>query len=160
MSLNSSSCASSLSSAMSSLISALPSHTDFGTIFSSTYKSYSTAGVLSSGGGVAGTENESPITTFINGLDNRTSTPHDFAVVMANYWATCLKTPVAPATALVNDAASKVSAFEAAINASYVTTESTPHYQTFIQNMENVAKTIIWTVTLSVSPYVRTETVS
>jgi hypothetical protein len=143
MSLNPSSCASALSAANDSAISTYPSG-DFGAAFASAYKAYSTAGVLSATGGVAGTEDESILADFINGLDNRESTITEFATALASYWATCMLTPSAGSITVTNNAMSKVSAFEAAINASYSTTEQLPYYLNFIQNIENVAKTITW----------------
>jgi NADP-dependent 3-hydroxy acid dehydrogenase YdfG len=79
---------------------------------------------------------------------------------MANYWATCLLIPSGGAVSLVNNGASKASEFTAAIAGSYRTTDTQPYYQHFIQAIEDVAKTIVWVVTLPSTPFIRTETVS
>lgn len=158
MSLNSSSCAAAINAAMDSYLASYPSG-NFTAAFVSAYKSYSQAGVLSAGGGVAGTEDDSILTSFFNSFSSST-TDTAFGTAMANYWASCLLTPSGGAVAVVNDAASKVSAFTAAITASYGTTDSQPYYLNFIQNIEDVAKTIQWTATLSVPPYTRLETIS
>jgi hypothetical protein len=158
MSLSASGCASAINSAMSSYISTYPSG-NFTTAFVSVYKAYSQAGVLSFGGGVAVTEDDGILTSFFNSFSSYTSDA-DFAQAMADYWSTCLKTPVPPATALSNDASTKVAALTAAIAASYRTTDTQPYYRHFIQAIEDVAKTIQWTAVLSVPPYSRIETVS
>lgn len=158
MSLNPSSCASAINSAIDSYMSTYPSG-DFTSAFVSAYKAYSQAGVLSAGGGVAGTEDDSILLDFFNSFDSSTS-DEAFGAAMAQYWSTCLLTPSGGAVAVVNDGASKAAAFTAAITASYGTTDSQPYYLNFIQNLENVAKSIQWTVTLPAPPFTRIESVS
>ena len=158
MSLSASSCASAINAAMDSYIASYPSGS-FSSAFVSAYKTYSQAGVLSAGGGVAGTENDSILTDFFNSFTSDT-TDAAFGAVMAQYWSTCLLTPSGGAVSLTNDAASKASAFTAAIAASYRTTDTQPYYQHFISAIEDVAKTVIWTVVLPVPPFTRLETVT
>ena len=158
MCLNPSSCASAINSAIDSYMGTYPSG-DFTSAFVSAYKSYSQAGVLSAGGGVAGTEDDSILTDFFNSFTSSTSDAA-FGAVMANYWSTCLLTPSGGAISIVNDGASKAAAFTAAITSSYSTTDSQPYYLNFIQNIENVAKTIVWTAALPLPPFVRTESIS
>ena len=158
MSLNSTSCASSISSAMDSYLSTYPSG-DFSSAFVSAYKAYSQAGVLSSSGGVLGTENDGILTSFFNSFSSYTS-DSAFGQAMAYYWATCLLTPHGGAIAVVNNASTKASAFTSAISGSYRTSDTQPYYLHFIQAIETVAKTIQWTVTIPAPPYTRIETVS
>jgi hypothetical protein len=143
---------------MNSYIATYPSG-NFATAFVSAYKAYSQAGVLSMGGGVAGSEDDSILTNFFNSFSSST-TDADFGAAMASYWATCLLTPSGGAVSLTNDGASKAADFTAAITASYRTTDVQPYYLHFIQAIEDVAKTIQWTTTLPAPPFVRTETVS
>lgn len=158
MSLNALSCASAINTAMNSYLGSYPSG-NFASAFVSAYKAYSQAGVLSAGGGVAGTEDDSILTNFFNSFSSDT-TDAAFGAVMAQYWSTCLLTPSGGAIAVVNDGASKAAAFTAAITSSYSTTDSQPYYLNFIQNIENVAKTIVWTATLPLPPFTRNESVS
>lgn len=158
MSLSASSCASAINSAIDGYITTYPSG-NFTTAFVSAYKAYSQAGMLSAGGGVAGSEDDSILTNFFNSFSSDT-TDAAFGAVMAQYWSTCLLVPSGGAIGVVNNAASKASAFTAAITASYSTTDSQPYYLNFIQNLEDVAKTIQWTVTLPTPPFTRIETVS
>jgi len=158
MSLSASSCASAINAAMDSYVATYPTG-NFATAFASAYKSYSQAGVLSAGGGVAGSEDDSILTNFFNSFPSDT-TDDAFGAAMAQYWSTCLLTPSGGAVAVVNNGSSKAAAFTAAIAASYSTVDSQPYYLNFIQAIENVAKTIQWTVTLSVPPFIRVETIS
>jgi len=125
---------------MTSYLSTYPAGS-FATAFASAYKSYSQAGVLSAGGGVAGTEDEGILVDFFNSFPSDT-TDDAFGAVMAQYWSTCLLTPSGGAVAVVNNGSSKAAAFTAAIAASYSTVDSQPYYLNFIQAIENVAKTI------------------
>lgn len=143
MSLNASSCASAINTAANNTYSSYPS-SSFPTDFASIYKSYSQAGVLSAAGGAAGSENSGIISSYLNSFTSATN-EDAFAQMLADYWATCMLIPSAGSISVSNNAASKVSAFKSAILASITTTESTPYYQTFITNIENVVKTIQWT---------------
>lgn len=158
MSLNASSCAAAINAAMDSYLSTYPSG-NFSTAFVGAYKAYSQAGVLSAGGGVAGSEDDSILTAFFNSFSSDT-TDAAFGQALSDYWATCLLVPSGGAVSLTNDAASKVGAFTAAITASYRTTDTQPYYLHFISAIEDVAKTIIWTVVLPTPPFSRQETVS
>lgn len=158
MSLSASSCASSINLAMDSYIASYPIG-NFATAFVSAYKSYSQAGVLSAGGGVAGTEDDSILTNFFNSFSSDT-TDAAFGAALASYWSTCLLSPSGGAVSLTNDGGSKAAAFTAAITASYRTTDTSPYYLQFIQAIEDVVKTIQWTVVLPSPPFTRVETVS
>lgn len=159
MALNPTSCASAISSSYNTYTATGTPTGNYQQDFATAYKAYSQAGTLSSGGGVAGSESESIISSFLLGLTQGT-TPEDFGDMMASYWATCMLIPSGGAIGVVNNASSKGAAFAAAVQSSYTTSESTPHFKTFIQNLETVAKTIQWTVTLPNPPYVRIETIS
>ncbi len=158
MSLNASGCASAINAAMDSYLTTYPAG-NFATAFVSAYKAYSQAGVLSAGGGVAGTENDSILLDFFNSFSSDT-TDEAFGAALASYWATCLLSPSGGAVSLTNNGGSKSAAFTAAITASYKTTDSQPYYLDFIQAIEDVAKTIVWTVVLPAPPFVRTEMVT
>jgi hypothetical protein len=158
MSLNAASCASSINSAIGSYITTYPSG-NFISAFVSAYKTYSQAGVLSSGGGVAGSENDGILTAFMNSFSSDT-TETAFGQALADYWATCLLIPSGGAVSISNNASSKAAAFTAAVLASYSTSEVTPYYQQFITNIENVAKTIQWTAVLPAPPFSRIETIN
>jgi hypothetical protein len=158
MSLSASSCAAAINAAMDSYVATYPSG-NFATAFVSAYKAYSQAGVLSMGGGVAGSEDDSILTNFFNSFSSDT-TDAAFGAVLAQYWATCLLVPSGGAISLTNNAASKAGAFTAAITASYRTTDTQPYYLHFIQAIEDVAKTIQWTVVIPSPPFSRLETVS
>lgn len=159
MSLNSTSCASALSAANDSAITSYPS-SSFANDFATAYDNYQKAGVLSGLGGLNGTEDKTVLSGFINSFPS-TTTPDDFAQALADYWATCKLTMGAGVIVIVNNASTKKAAFKSAIEASMSDTESTPYYKDFIQNIENVAKTIQWTVTRAgVPPVVTIETIS
>lgn len=158
MSLNASSCASAINAAMDSYLTTYPAG-NFATTFVGAYKAYSQAGVLSAGGGVAGTEDDSILIDFFNSFPSDT-TDDAFGAALASYWATCLLSPSGGAVSLTNNGGSKAAAFTAAVTASYKTTDTQPYYLSFIQAIEDVAKTIQWTVVLSVPPFTRLETVS
>lgn len=142
MSLNPASCASAISAAITSYIDTYPSG-NFATAFASAYKTYSQAGSVA--GATSGTEDQSILEAVLSGGDDYI-TDVEFGQALADYWATCLLIPASGAISVSNNASSKVGAFTAAINASYTTTDSQPYYLNFITNIENVAKTIIWTV--------------
>lgn len=143
MALNSTSCANNINAAITSYMGTYPSG-NFPAAFATAYKNYSQAGVLSAGGGVAGTEDQSILEAVLSGGDDFI-TAEEFGQALADYWATCLLVPSAGSISVSNNASSKVSAFIAAINSSYTTSESTPYYKTFIDNIEAVVKTIVWT---------------
>lgn len=158
MSLNASSCASAINAAMDSYLTTYPAG-NFATAFVGAYKAYSQTGVLSLGGGVAGSEDDSILLDFFNSFTSDT-TDAAFGAALASYWATCLLSPSGGAVSLTNNGGSKAAAFTAAITASYKTTDSQPYYLDFIQAIEDVAKTIVWTVVLPAPPFVRTEMVT
>lgn len=158
MSLNASGCASAINAAIDSYLTTYPAG-NFSTAFVGAYKAYSQAGVLSLGGGVAGSEDDSILLDFFNSFTSDT-TDAAFGTALAQYWATCLLVPSGGAISLTNDGGSKAATFTAAITASYRTTDTQPHYLHFIQAIEDVAKTIQWTVELPAPPFVRVETIS
>lgn len=142
MSLNSTSCASAINTANDNAIASWPSST-FASAFANTYKAYSQAGVLSAGGGVAGSEDESILTSLLSA--GQYVTDAQFGQALADYWSTCMLVPAAGSISVSNNASSKVGAFTAAVTTSYSTNQQTPYYKHFIDNIEAVAKTIIWT---------------
>lgn len=142
MALNPSSCASAISSANDSAISSWPS-TSFPAAFANAYKAYSQAGVVA--GTSAGSEDEGILISLLSSPSDFV-TDAEFGQALAEYWSTVHLIPAGGAVSVSNDASSKAGAFTAAVTASYSTTESTPYYLNFITNIENVAKTIIWTV--------------
>lgn len=158
MGLSASSAASSINLAMDSYIASYPSGS-FSNAFVAAYKAYSQAGVLSLGGGVAGSEDDSILLDFFNSFSSDT-TDAAFGAALAAYWSTCLLMPSGGAISLVNDASSMAAAFTAAITSSYRTTDTQPYYLHFIQAIEDVAKTIQWTVTIPSPPFTRVETIS
>ena len=143
MSLNASSCASNLYNNLLSAYASYPART-FPASFASTYKAYSQAGVLSAGGGIAGSEDESILSSFLSSFESAT-TSTAFAQALADYWSTCLLTPSGGSVVVTNNASTKVSAFKAAIEASITDIDTKPYYLNFITNIQNVAKTIQWT---------------
>jgi hypothetical protein len=160
MALSASTAAGPISSAYTDLLTTPPYTGTLGSTWATACLDWSTAGVLSGGGGVAGGEDSSIIQGFIDGLTGNT-TPSAFAVAMASYWATCLIVPAGNATAVTNDALAQVSAFEAAINASVGATEKTPYFQHLFENIQTIAlPTITWTVVRSTPPSPTLETVS
>lgn len=124
---------------------------DFGAVFASSYEKYSVTGTVL--GASHGSQDPSLLENFINGLSGAT-TVTDLATVFANYWATVAILPGSPAhgglsvVSVVNDAAAKVSLFEAAITASIGNKINRPFYEEFINNLYNIAvSNIVWTVT-------------
>ena len=68
------------------------------------------------------------------------------ANMFAQYWSTSHLTPKAPAVVIIgNDALTRVSQFKAAILQSYKTTDTQPYFKHFIDNIESVVTSIIWT---------------
>lgn len=160
MALSASTAAGPISSAYLSLVTTPPYTGSLGSAWASACLSWSTAGVLSGGGGVAGSEDGSIIQAYIDSLTGN-SNPSDMATVFADYWATCLLIPSGSATGVVNNASSQVAAFESAITASITTVDSQPYFQALFQNIQDIAlPTITWTVTRSSAPTTTLETVS
>jgi hypothetical protein len=143
MSLTPSTCAAAISAANDARLAGGGTGA-FNLAFASAYRNYSIGGTLSGGGATSGTEVQSILRNFLASFSSST-TDAAFGQALANYWATCMLTPSGTTISVTNDASTKVAAFTAAITASYTTTESTPYYLNFIQNIENVAKTIVWT---------------
>jgi len=140
--LNPSTCASAINAAITSYISTYPSG-NFPAAFASAYKTYSTLGVVV--GASSGTEDESILEGVLSSGDNYI-TEGEFGQALADYWATVKLLPSGGAISVSNNASSKVAEFTAAVLASYTTMDSQPYYLNFITNIEDVAKTIIWTV--------------
>lgn len=122
---------------------------DFPLEYSLAYEKYSLTGQVL--GAVHGVQQPQIIETFLRSF---TASVREFAVALANYWSTVLIVPGAPAhggvsvVSVVNDAASKVSSFEAAITASLTTDYKYPVMVHFIENVESIAlPDVTWTVT-------------
>jgi hypothetical protein len=124
---------------------------NFETIFANDYNTYGTAGIvlgaINSGGDTSGFVN------VIGSINNSSGFISAFASALVTYWSTAALINGTPAhggvsvSKVVNDAGTKQSAFESAISSSYTQSKSEPFYLNFVQNIENVVKTIQWTVT-------------
>lgn len=143
MALNSASCAANIYEAYKPAQMQQP--TDYPAAFAAAYHNYASAGVIA--GAVSGGGNASIIENFMRGVTSNTNTITEFAQALADYWATVGLTPAPPNLASVNNAASKVAAFEAALRASITDSDTQPYFKHFIDNIEAVAKTINWTIT-------------
>lgn len=90
---------------------------------------------------------------FMRGVDGTAGSIDGFAAALAAYWSAVAITSGAPShggtavISVVNDAASKESAFKSAILASITASEGKPYFSALISNIEAVVKTIVWTVT-------------
>lgn len=143
MALNSSSCAAEISAAYQPAQQQLPN--SYQAEFASAYHDYATAGVIA--GAVSGGGDASIIEDFMNGVSSDPATVVKFAQALADYWSGVGLVPAPPNLASVNNAASKVPAFTAAILTTITTSDTQPYFKTLIDNTEAVAKTIIWTIT-------------
>jgi hypothetical protein len=121
--------------------------------FATGYNNYAKAGIIP--GAAPGSEQPSIISNFLEGAKSAGGADvAEFALALAEYWATVLTSPGAPAhggmsvISVTNNAILHVDDFEAAIKASMTSSESKPYYFAFVSNVENIAvKKIIWTVT-------------
>lgn len=120
----------------------------FAEAFSSEYDSYAVAGEVL--GAADGSEDPSILKDYF--LDITESSSSEFGEKLANYWAT-VKLEKGEAQTLdevikvESDAATKQSEFAAAVESSITSDSSTPQYLDFLENVEDVAKTIAWTIT-------------
>lgn len=121
---------------------------DYPALFAAGYKEYAEQGI------VLGADNSGSDESIIEFAIGKTTTVTELATAFANYWATVAILPGTPAhggisvVSVVNDAATRVSSFEAAIEASMTTKESKPYFYNLVNNIETMAvSTIIWTVT-------------
>lgn len=144
MALNSASCAAAITTAYADVrAQVLPS--TYAASFASAYHAYASAGSIA--GAVSGGGDKSIIEDFMNSVTSNPITVANFAVALATYWSGVGLTPAPPNIASINNAASKVADFEAAIRATITTSDTQPYFKTLIDNTEAVAKTIIWTIT-------------
>lgn len=129
--------------------------------FASAYNDYAMAGV------VPGAENTGGDASILEAaLTSATSSPATIttlATAFANYWATVAIDPGTPAhggvsvVSVSNNAATLAALFEAAINASITDEDSSPWFETFISNVQDMAvANIVWTVTELIPPAVPT----
>lgn len=155
--LNSSSCADSIWSNFSVSIGLnLDGSTSGGNIdgsgypamFATEYDKYAKEGV------VLGADNGAEDKSILQDALGKSTTVTELATAFADYWATVFIVPGDPAhggtavISVVNDAASKVSLFESAIQESITSSKSEPFFYQFINNIETMAvSSIIWTVT-------------
>lgn len=131
---------------------AAPSGT-FPADFATAYDDYAALGIVLGADNTGG--NKSFIETALeNGVDTA-----GLAQAFADYWATVALDPGDPAhggtavVSVVNDAATKVALFEAAISASITDVESKPWFSVFVNNIQTMAvSTIVWTVTELMPP--------
>ena len=76
---------------------------------------------------------------------NAASNADILANMFASYWATSHLTPIPPCVTITsNDAATKVSAYKAAINSAVTNIETTPYLEGLFIAVEGVTKTIVW----------------
>ena len=121
---------------------------DYPAAFADAYDAYAAAGVVLGAANTGGTKS-----IIEDELRNPGISVATLAQAFADYWATVAVSPGTPAhggtsvVSVVNNSASLVSAFAAAITASLRATESTPYFEEFISNIEDVVLTIQWTVT-------------
>jgi hypothetical protein len=132
----------------------VPSQGTYPAPFANAYKTYTLTGQVL--GAQHGSQNESILSSWLSGPVTGTE---EFAQVLANYWATVLIVPGAPAhggtsvVSVTNDAASKVSAFVAALNATYTTNSVEPIFSSFLENVKNIALSqVTWFVTELMPP--------
>lgn len=124
---------------------------DFPSNWAAAYDNYASAGVVP--GAINQGGDKSILENFLRGLVSRDNV-NEFATALASYWATVAIIPGAPAhggtsvASVTNDAASKVSFFEAAILASITANRTEPFFQHLILNIQSIAVSqIIWYVT-------------
>lgn len=127
----------------------VPSIGDYPSTFASTHETYSLSGEVL--GAVHGNQQPDILETYLRTFSTSVT---DFATALAEYWSTVLIVPGPPAhggdvvTTVVNDAASKVASFEAAITTTFTTSLSTPVFINLINNIEQIAlPDVTWTVT-------------
>lgn len=121
---------------------------DFAKAFADGYHDYASDGLVL--GAISGGGDKS----ILEAAWGKTTTVTELATALANYWATVAVVPGVPShggisvISVVNNSASLVSSFEAAIQASITQTKSEPFYFKFVDNIEKMAvSSIIWTVT-------------
>lgn len=125
---------------------------DFAQVFTDATEQHSLTGAVP--GAVHGSQDTSIVYSYMSGLTQPGATVPNFATMLANYWSTVLIVNGAPAhggvsvVSVVNDAASKVSLFEQAVNSALTQSESKPWFETLATNIESIALPgVTWTVT-------------
>lgn len=126
---------------------------DFVQAFADGYDTYAKAGVVPGAANAGGTKSLLTAVLSAQAVPATATFVTTLAQALADYWATVAVTPGDPAhggtsvATVTNNASTLVSAFAAAITASITTSESSPYFETFVVNIEEVVKTIVWTVT-------------
>ena len=143
MALNSASCAAAINSGYIPAQQQEPN--SYPADFANAYHDYASAGIIA--GAVSGGGDASIIEGFMNGVTSDPATVVRLATALANYWAGVGLIPAPPNIASVNNAATLIPAFTAAILATITTSDTQPYFKTLIDNTEAVAKTIAWTIT-------------
>lgn len=122
---------------------------DFASGFAATYNDYVSNGVINA------TINTGGDTSILESASRSQSsiTPADFALAMAQYWATVGLVPGDPfhggtsVVSVTNNAMAHVSTFLNAIESSMTNEERTPYFLHYIENLESATKSITWLVT-------------
>lgn len=128
-----------------------PESNNFPADFASKYNNYGKSGVVL--GAINNGGNTSGLSSVLGSINNSPAFIPAFAAALVTYWGSTALINGAPAhggvavESVTNNAGSKQSAFEGAISISYTQNRSEPFYQVFIQNIENVVKSIEWTIT-------------
>lgn len=129
-----------------------PSAGDFAQAFATAYDDYAADGEVP--GAVSGGGDASIISSFMNSVPSSDpATVGELARAMADYWAGVAVEPGEAAhggvavVAVENDALSRVSEFEGAISDSITTELSEPLYLEFVENLQDVVESIVWTIT-------------
>lgn len=143
MALDSASCATSINTAYEKVRAQKPN--TYSADFASAYQTYADAGIIA--GAISGGGDMSIIKGFMDSVTSDSITVSKFGKALADYWAEVGIEPAEPNIASVNNAALLVAAFTTAVNASITDKDTTPYFKTLIDNIEEVVKTIVWTIT-------------
>lgn len=123
---------------------------DFASEFGQHYNNYGKKGIVlgavNNGGGF------SQIISAMTNLNNNKANISLLGASFAQYWSTVALINGSPAhggvsvASVTNNAMSKASAFKSAIESSYTQNRLEPPFQQFLSNIEQVVKSIQWTV--------------
>lgn len=145
------------------------SFSDFADVFATAYHNYASNGTVP--GAESGDGDKSILSATLTACYENGSNLESINILaqgLADYWATVCVTPGDPAhggttvTDVTNDSSSRVLAYKTAIENSYRSSKTLPYFEHFVENVEAVVKTVIWTVTETVdgSPKTFTESIT
>lgn len=125
-----------------------PMPNNFASRLATAYNDYASQGEVAS----ATNEGASPsgIESALAAMDNSPNSVNALGQAFADYYAQVALIPAEPThggttvISVTNDASTKASDFTAAILSTYTTANVSPPMSTFIQNIENAAKSITW----------------